>query len=218
MTDQKPDRSNPDAPFGYDADGDTPLAPYGLKLDGKPKMDRRGASAGQRGNGNSSNRPRTGRARKPGLTVGTSNLTDLQRKSLLVDLVGNLLVTPLATASRAPFVAKYLGARQADALAGDALIVNAMAPHGADAMIMLAKTKPKALAWMDKMEDNAPYVMLAQVGIQLAKAIADNHFRPNPNVAEAGRNLAAMRIAEMAEEINRQAAAMNIPDMNSATA
>lgn len=210
MTDQKPDRTNPDAPFGLDSAG-LPIAPYGHKADGKPKMDRRGAAPGQRGNGNSSAR-RTTRSRKPGLTATTSNLTDLQRKSLLVDLAGNLLVTPLASASRAPFLAKYLGARQADALAGDAFIINAMSPHMADAMIMLSKTKPKALAWMDKMEDNAAYVLLAQVGIQLAKAISDNHFRPNPNVAEAGRNLAAMRIAEMADEINRQAASMQMPD------
>jgi hypothetical protein len=210
MTDLKPDRNNPDAPFGRDDEG-RPLAPLGHKIDGKPRMDRRGAGPGQRGTGNSSPRRPKRSTLRPGLKASTSSLTDLQRKSLLIDMAANLLVTPLASLSRAPFLEKYMGARQTDALAGDAMILNAYAPHLADAAILLSKTKPKTLAWMDKVEDNAPYVMLAQVGIQLVKAVADNHMRPNPHVAEAGRNLAAMRIAEMAEEINRQAAAMR-PD------
>jgi hypothetical protein len=205
MTDPRPDRKNPEAPFGYEADGITPKAPHGLKIDGKPRMDRRGAVAGQRGNGNSR---RKTPARPAGIKTSATSMSDVQRKSLLVDMASNLLVTPLASLSRAPFVAKYLGHRQTDALAGDALIVNAFSPALADVAIMFSKTRPKTLAWMDKMEDNAPLVLFAQVGIQLVKAVADNHMRPNPQVAQAGRNLAAMRIAEMAEEINRQAASM----------
>lgn len=205
MSDPKPDRNHPEAPFGYEDDGNTPKAPYGFRADGKPKMDRRGAARGQSGN-----RPRAGAfgGRTSGVKASVKSLTDVQRKSLLVDMAGNLLVTPLASASRAPFIAKKIGPRQTDALAGDALIINAFSPHLADALILLSKTKPKTLAWMDKVEDNAPYVLLLQVTIQLTKAVVDNHMRPNPSVAEAGRNLAAMRIAEMAEEINRQAAAM----------
>lgn len=216
MTDIKPDRDNPDAPFGLD-DAGNPKAPFGHKTDGKPKMDNRGAPRGPR-NGTAPSAPRRSRSRSrgPALKASVTNLTDLQRKSLLVDLAGNLLVTPLASASKAPLLIKKLGNRQTDALAGDALIINAMSPHMADALVLLAKTKPKVLSWMDKMEDNAPFVLLAQVGIQLAKAIADNHMNPNPNVASAGRQLAAMRIAEMAEEINRQAAAMQVPDVTDA--
>lgn len=206
MTDLKPDRTHPDAPFGYEPDGTTPRAPLGFKVDGKPRMDRRGANLGQRGTGNSSARRPKGRP--AGMKATNSSLSDSQRHSLLVDLATSLLVTPLASLSKAPFLEKYLGRAQTDALAGDAMIVNAFAPMAADAVILFSKTKPKTLAWMDKVEDNAPYVILAQVGIQLVRAIADNHLRPNPNVATAGRQLAAMRIAEMAEEINRQAAAM----------
>lgn len=197
----KPDLSNPDAPFGHDENG-TPKAPYGLKVDGKPRTSNRGARAGQRGQSGS-------RGTKPaGMKASVSSLTDVQRKGILCELAGNLLVTPLATASNAPLLAKKLGPRQADALAGDAFIINAFAPNLADAAIILSKSKPKALAWMDKIEDNAPYVMLAQVGIAMAKAFIDNHMHPNARIAEAGRNLAALRIAEMAEEINRQAAEM----------
>jgi hypothetical protein len=218
MTDLRPDRSNPTAPFGYEADGTTPNAPYGLKVDGSPRMDRRGATAGQFGTRNTA--PAAGRGRGPGrrkprATAGmkstASSLSDVQRKSLLVDLVNNLVVTPLASLSRAPFLEKYIGPAQTDALAGDAFILAQFAPHLAEAAIVMDKVKPKTLAWLEKAEENAPYLLLAQVGLQMVKAIADNHMRPNPNVAAAGRELSRMRIAEMAEEINRQAAAMN-PD------
>lgn len=211
MTDLKPDTTNPEAPFGRDEHGQ-PLTPYGTKVNGQPRTSNRGAQPGQRGNANRSARTQ----KAPGMKASVSSLTDIQRKSLLIDLAANLLVTPLASASKAPFVKKYIGPAQTDALAGDAFILNAFSPHIADAMILLSKTKPKTLAWMDKVEDNAPYVMIAQVGIQLAKAIADNHFKPNPKVADAGRNLAAMRIAEMADEINRQAAAMTPPEFEDA--
>lgn len=210
MTELKPDRSNPEAPFGRDEDG-TPKAPYGLKVDGTPRSSRRGALPGQRGVGNSSGARGRKPPGRPGVSAASKSLTDTQRKGMLLDLASNLLVTPLASLSQVPFLRRYIGTRHTDALAGDALILDMYAPAIADGLIIYSKSRPKTLAWMEKIEDNAGLIILAQAAIQAGKQIADNHIRPNPAVAEAGRNLAAMRVAQMAEEINRQAAAMR-PD------
>lgn len=195
--------ADPQAPHGRDANG-VPLAPYGLNLDGTPRKSNRGARAGQgRKNG-----PAAGKKATATPQAVTSNLTDVERKGMLCELADMLIVTPLASASQLPVLANRLGAKQADALAGDAFILSQYFPGIADGLILLSKTKPRTLAWLDKAEENAPYLVLANAMIQAGKAIAENHFNPNPRVAQAGRSLAALRIAQMAEAVNAQAAAM----------
>lgn len=200
------------APHGYEEDGVTPKTPFGLNLDGTPRKSNRGARPGQRGNGGSRNktsRPKT-----------TINLSDNQKKEQLLSLVDMFFVTPLASLSQSAVMIKRIGPVQADALAGDAVIVNHYAPPAIDATIILAQTKPGILAWMDKVADNAPYLMLAQVGAGLAKALVENHMRPNPQLAVAGRTMVQMRLQEMAEAIQREAeaAGVTVPDPAEAAA
>jgi hypothetical protein len=189
-----PRKPGPEAPHGRDENG-TPLAPYGLKVDGTPRLSTRGATAGGFGN-------------KAGSTTARAklgSLTDQQRKGMLCDLGDSFVVTPLATASSAPAVVSRIGGQKADALAGTAFIISQYAPHLADAMIVLSKTKPGALAWMDKAEQHAPYLMLMQVGVQMTKALVTNFINPDREYATAGRQYANMRLKAMANEINRQA-------------
>lgn len=195
----QPDSS---APHGRDSNG-VPLAPYGLNLDGSPRKSNRGARAGVKKNG-------TGPAAKKNTaapTVSGSNLSDTDRKGMLCELADMMIVSPLASASQVPILASRLG-KHADALAGDAFILSQYFPGIADGLILLSKTKPHTLAWLDKLEENAPMVVLTNAILRAGKAIAENHFNPNPRVAQAGRSLAALRMAQMAEAVNAQAAAM----------
>lgn len=193
---------DPAAPHGRDGNG-TPLAPYGLNVDGSPRKSNRGARAGQKGRG------AAGKGKPAGPQVSVSNLNDDDRRGMLCELADMALVTPLASASQTPFLINRIGARQTDALAGDAFILSQYMPGIAEGLILLSKTKPRTLAWLDKAEQNAPYILLTKAIMDAAKAVAENHFRPNPNVAAAGRSLAAIRMAQMAEAVNAQAAAMS---------
>lgn len=195
--------TDPDAPHGYDDDG-KPNAPYGLKRDGKPRLSNRGARPG----GNAGNPPRRRGARTPsGPTAAISNLTDEQRKGMLLELADSLLVSPLASASQVPWVRRKFGHR-ADAFAGNAFILSQYAPGIADGAILLSKTKPQFLSWMDKAEENAPYIIMAQSILAAAKAMVMNTVNPDPNLAQAGRSYATIRMQQMAAEVNRRAAEM----------
>jgi len=188
---------DPKAPHGREVDG-TPKAPYGLKTDGTPRLSRRGAQAGQRGN-NSSSRSNV-RSIK-----GGRNTTDQQRKAMLVELTQNFVAMPLVALSSSPVVQKKIGASQADALAGDALILDQFAAPLADGLIMLSQAKPGVLSWMDTVEEKAPYLQLMMVGIQMTKALVGNHLRPDPRLAEAGRTQMQLKAQAMAAEVERQA-------------
>jgi hypothetical protein len=192
--------TDPAAPHGRDANG-VPLAPYGLNVDGSPRKSNRGA----RRKGTSS--PTSRKSSAP--TMATSNLTDDERKQMLCELGDMFFVNPLASLSQIPAVARKIGDRQAGAIAGDAFIISQFMPGLADGAILMAKAKPATLAWLDKIEQNAPYALLISVGLQMVKAVADNHINPNPRVAQAGRALAAMRIQAMADAVNAQAMAQS---------
>jgi hypothetical protein len=189
------------APHGRNEDG-TPKTPYGVNLDGTPRKSNRGARPGQRGN--------SGRRKSPRAASQSTNATDEQRKMMLCQLGEAAITTPLAGLSMHPFVAKRFGKDQADALAGDAVLLNQFMPHIADGLIVLSQSKPGALAWLDQVEEKAPFLMLAQVGVHLAKALVNNHMNPNPNLARAGRLQAMMNQEAMVREIERQAAEMGI--------
>lgn len=188
------------APHGRDANG-TPLTPYGLTVQGNPRKSNRGARPGQRGNKN-------GTMRSSAPTRTGSNLSDQDRKGMLTELADMFITGPLASASQVPFIAKYIGPRQTDALAGDAFIISQYLPAMADGAILMAKTKPGLLAWLDKLENAAPQIILASAVLEAGKAVIANHFNPNPRVAAAGRHLAAIKIARMAERVNEEAARM----------
>lgn len=186
-------RKNDPAPHGYDDEG-KPKAPYGLNTDGTPRKSRRGPVAGRRVSSPAVDRPK----------VEVSSKSDKERKGMLLQLADAFLVTPLANFSKTPFLGKKIG-KHADALAGDALILAHYGPALADAAILMSKDRPGLLSWLDKAEQNAPWLMLAQVGIQVAKSIAENHINPDPAMAAAGRNLAQMRMQQMAAEVNAEA-------------
>jgi hypothetical protein len=195
---------DPRAPHGRDNNG-TPLAPYGHNIDGTPRKSNRGARAGQKGNG--------GRRKSPasaGPVTVVSNLSDTDRKGMLTELADMFIVSPLASASQVPFIKSRIGSRQTDALAGDAFILAQYMPGIADGLILWSKTKPGTLAWLDKLEGAAPALVFTNALLAAGKAIADNHMNPNPSVANAGRALAALKIAQMANAVNEQAARINV--------
>lgn len=185
------------APHGYEEDGVTPKAPYGLKVDGTPRKSRRGATAGSRGNTASPTKKSSPPRR---------NATDIQRKSMFIDLTANLVEMPLIAASRAKPVVRRIGEAQANALAGDAYIIHQLAGPLFDGLNVYSQSNPKALSWLDSVEEKAPVLQLAMVGIQLVKAIAANHISPNPDMAEAGRQQVQSAAEEMMAEVERRAA------------
>lgn len=190
------------APHGYDDNG-APLAPYGYLKDGvTPRKSNRGARPGQRGNGNRA-------ARTPRAGVKKS-ANDEARKAQLCALGEMVVISPLAAASMTPGVARRIGQKQSDALAGDAVILTEFLPHLADGLVVLSQSKPGMLAWLDRVEDKAPYLLLANVGVQVAKALVANHMDPNPRLANAGRLQAATRSMQLVEAIEAQAAEMGI--------
>lgn len=167
------------APHGFEEDGVTPKAPYGLNVDGTPRKSNRGARPGQRGNSGPRMKTTTGaRATK----------SNAERKQMLLGLADMCLVMPLAAASMAPPVVARVGQKQADALAADAFIVNQHMNAVADGLIVLSASKPGLLAWMDKAEEKAPWMMLGLAVIQLSQALAQNHASPNLEMAAAARN------------------------------
>lgn len=201
-----------EAPHGRD-DNNVPLAPYGLTVNGHPRKSNRGARPGQR-----QGRPSSGGSSRKAPSATPGNLTDVQRKGMLCELTDMAFVAPLASLSMIPAVAKQIGARQADALAGDALIISHFMPMVADGAILLSQTKPGALAWLDKTAENAPFILLANAGIQMAKALLENHMNPNPELAKAGRALASMRMSRVAEAVQNEARAMGVPVPDAAPA
>lgn len=188
------------APHGRDDDG-APKTPYGVNLDGTPRKSNRGARPGQR---------RGGARSKARAGVKSSSPTDAQRKLMLCQLGDTVLTAPLVALSAAPPVVHKIGQVQADALAGDAVILTQFMPHVADGLIVLSQSKPGALAWLDQVEEKAPYLLLASVGVQLAKALVNNHMNPNPQLAAAGRLQAQMNQQAMIRAIEEEAAAMGI--------
>jgi hypothetical protein len=192
---------DPTAPFGFDDEG-TPKAPYGLKVNGQPRLSNRGAKAG-------GNRPRGRgiRAPRPGKTI---NRTDKQRRDTLIGLADMLVITPLSGLSASPQVANRFGKKHADAFAGDAVIIQQHLEPLADGLIELSQTKPGLLSWLDNVEQNAPWIPLAMVGLQMTKAFVENHTNPNPELIVAGKLMTRVKQAEMIALIHEQAREMGI--------
>lgn len=197
------DPDNEDAPFGFNDDG-TPLAPYGMKTNGKPRVTNRGRRPGSGTGSTTSSTRKAATTRKPAET-------DMQRKAALMQLSEIFIEAPLAAASTSSMLQKRIGEAQTDALAGDALIWNFYSPSLADGLIAYSQQKPRVLSWLDGVQEKAPLLMLAQVGVQMTKAFIGNHMEPDPNVAKSGRRLVRMNVAKMARAINEEAEAMGIP-------
>jgi hypothetical protein len=197
------DEIDPKAPHGRDENG-VPLAPFGHKTNGDPKISNRGRT------------PSPGKKTVPNQKAGArpKARTKAQTKGQLVELAG-MFTTPLAAAADSSLVKKQLGERQALALAGDAVILDAFAEPMVDAIMLAAETKPGLLAWMDKVEDKAPWLMMAQVGGSLVKALVQNHMSPDPRLAEAGRTMVQVKAARYAAEIEAEAEALGlVPDVS----
>ena len=196
---------DPRAPFGFEDDGTTPKAPYGLKVNGEPRLSNRGAKAG-------GNRPkgRSSRGSGPGRSI---NRTDKQRRDTLIGLADMMLITPLSGISQSSHAVARIGQKQADAFAGDAVIIQQHLEPLADGLIELSQTKPALLSWLDNVEQNAPWIPLAMVGVQMAKAFAENHINPNPDLVAAGKLMGRVKQAQMIEMIRESAREMGIdPD------
>lgn len=199
MADTEKTKTDPEAPHGYADDGVTPLAPYGLKLDGTPRVSNRGRV------------PKQGAKKGPAVTQGSSAGARKAREQRdgLVALADAVLSPAMATMSN-PSVAKKVGERRAAGLAGSLLIVEGYVPAYADWLVSLSASKPGILAWMDRMEDNAPYIQGAIITAQLVKAVASNMVSPDYRLAEAAKLKARIRAAQMAEAIEQEAARMGI--------
>lgn len=198
---------DPRAPFGFEDDGTTVLAPYGLKVNGEPRLSNRGAKPG-------GNRPKGRGNRAPrSPSSGALNRTDRQRRDSLIGLADMLLITPLSGLSASPQVAARVGKKHADAFAGDAVILQQEIEPLADGLIELSQTKPGLLSWLDNVEQNAPWIPLAMVGLRMTKAFVENHTNPNPDLVVAGRLMARTKQAQMIAMIHEQAREMGInPD------
>jgi hypothetical protein len=202
MSRSRPRIVDPEAPHGRDSDG-VPLAPYGLKTDGTPRLSNRGAKAGQRGNGN------TGPS-LPTTPIGMSK-DDKRRRASLLGLLETFVTMPLVGLGMNPLIERRIGERQAMALAGDAVIINAYSEPVADSLIVLAQSKPAILSWLDTLDDKAPWLQLLHVGIQIGKAVVGNHLNPSREMAQAAVHMANMRAIQIANEINQAAEEMGIP-------
>jgi len=189
------------APHGRNDDG-SPKTPFGVNLDGTPRKSNRGARPGQRRGGAGRSKSRPG--------VKSTSASDAQRKAMLCQLGEMTFIGPLAALSVAPPIVSRFGKEQADALAGDAVILQEYMPHVADGLIVLSQSKPGALTWLDQVEEKAPFLLLASVGVQLTKALVNNHLNPNPALANAGRLRAQMNQQAMIQAIENEAAAMGI--------
>lgn len=189
--------ADPEAPHGRAEDG-TPLAPYGLKTDGSPRL---------------SNRGRTAKKAPPGPSAtkgsGAAAKKARDQRDGLVQLADAILSPAMAATSTEAF-ARKVGTKRAQGLAGSLVIVDGFVPAYADWLVQLSQSKPGILAWMDRLEDNAPYFHGAVITAQLVKALAGNLMSPDPRLAEAARLKAQLRNAQMAEAIEREAAAMGI--------
>lgn len=172
------------APFGYEDDGITPKSPMGLKSDGNPRVSNRGRKAGSSG---------TTGPRRTTTTRSKKGRDDARRAQMLRDLTDMWITTPLAALSKSDAVAKRIGEKQADALAADAYIIDAHKEGLVTGLIYLSQTKPGVLSWLDTVEEKAPWMMLAMVGVQIAQAIATNHMSPNNDLATRGRNMAQQK-------------------------
>lgn len=189
------------APHGRDDDG-VPKAPYGYKEDGNPRKSNRGRRAGVSAPQKKAT-PNTKAGSRP------RSRTRAQTKGQLLELVG-MLTTPMAVAGHSPAVRKRIGDRHADALAGDAVIVEATAPDFVEGVLMLADRKPGLLAWMDKAEDAAPAIVMAQAGFNMVKAIVQNHMNPDPKLAASAATMTRVKAARYAAAIEQEAQALGI--------
>jgi hypothetical protein len=193
-------RNDPSAPHGYADDGVTPLAPYGLKTDGTPRLGNRGRAPTKQG-------ARKGPAAVQGNSAGAKKARE-QRDGLVQ--LADALLSPAMAAMSNPAVAKKVGEKRAAGVAGSLLIVEGYVPAYADWIVALSTTKPGMLAWMDRLEDNAPYFQGAIITAQLVKAVASNMMSPDFRLAEAAKLKARIRAAQMAQAIEDEAARMGV--------
>ena len=192
------------APHGTDSEG-KPLAPYGYLKDGvTPRKSNRGARPGSGGRGG------VKRPARPRAATKMGNRTDKQRVDTLVSLIDMTLVTPLAGLSVSPGISKRFGDKHSKAFAGDAVILSHFSPGVAEGLVVLSQTKPGVLAWMDQVEEKAPYLMLANVGLQMVKALVENHLHPSEDLARAGGLMLQMKLSQMADAIEKEAAAAGV--------
>lgn len=196
-TQERP-QADAEAPHGRADDG-TPLAPYGLKADGTPRLSNRGRT--------SKKAAAAGPSATKGRSAGAAKARE-QRDGLIA-LADAVLSPAMAGASTEAFVRK-VGHRRAEGLAGSLVIVDGFVPAYADWLVQLSQSKPGMLAWMDRMEDKAPYLQGAIITAQLVKAVAGQMMSPDPRLAEAARLKAQIRNQQMAAAIEQEAAKMGI--------
>lgn len=191
------EKTDPQAPHGRADDG-TPLAPYGLKTDGSPRLSNRGRTAKKAAPTASAQKGRGAGAQKA------------REQSQGLQALADAVISPAMAGASSPAFAKKVGQRRADGIAGSLVILDGFLPSYADWVVQLSQTKPGMLAWMDQMEDKAPYLHGAIITAQLVKALAGNMANPDPRLAEAARLKATMRNAQMADAIEAEAARMGI--------
>jgi hypothetical protein len=182
----KPDANNPVAPWGYEDDDITPRAPLGYKADGTPRISNRGRKTG----------PGTPRARTNN-SGKKRRSSSADQASMLATIIDMMVVVPLAGASKSELVTKRIGPKHTAALAGDAAIINHYRDPLINGVMILAQAKPGVLAWMDTMEEKAPWLILAKVGADIATAIVKNHMSPDEQLAERGMETAQTAVDAM---------------------
>lgn len=194
------DTTDIEAPHGRDDQG-VPLAPYGLKADGAPRISNRGRTA-------AAPKKKAPAARSSGKRTRADTVAQLVELS-------SMLTTPMVTAADAPAVRNRIGDRKATALAGVAVLLDAHAEPAAQAVYVMSQTKPGLLAWMDKVEDKAGMLMLAQVGMSLTRSLVANIMNPSEELAEAGRQMVKAKAARYAAAV-QETYAEDVPEPRAA--
>jgi len=189
------DVTDMEAPHGRDDQG-VPLAPYGLKADGTPRLSNRG-----RPSGGTAPAPKKKSAGGGGRSSSKRSRTDTV--SQLVEL-SSMLTTPMVGAADSPGVRKKIGERRALGVMGLAVLIDAHAEPAAEAVYVMSQTKPGLLAWMDKVEDKAGLLMLAQVGVSFARAAVQNFMQPSEELAQAARDMVAAKAQRYAAAVQEQ--------------
>lgn len=193
------------APHGRDENG-VPKAPFGYTQDGNPRKSNRGRRPGDKVAAPPKKNERNVKA-----TSRPKSRTRAQTKTQLLELVGELTAAVAKGADAAPVRAR-IGDRNAGAVMGHAVLVQAVAPDILDGVILAAEKRPGLLAWMDRAEEAVPALMIAKGLATLTAAIVQNHMNPSAELESAARSMVKVRAARYVAAIEEEAAALGLVD------
>ncbi len=193
-----------DAPHGRDPHTGDPLAPYGYRADGRPRLSRRGRSAGSK---------KASAPRKRSSSSSSSSSSSAAKKGPDYTEAGRgvmmLAAMPFQVASMGPvgfLVGRFLGEKYVTACAGNAAIVNMFTEPGAAAIAGVAEVNPGVARRLESGGIKVPYIIALKTGMDLVGALVQNFVQPSQELAETGKQmmiLQSQQVRAQIEEIAR---------------